>query len=76
VERYFFDIVGREWSELDFTGRVLAAPNIAYDFAELMALDVGVRRTKQSGGPSMYPVLRGAHSSRFRCERLISLLRR
>ena len=44
MERYFFDIVGHERSELDYTGRILAAPKIAYDFAELMALDVGVRR--------------------------------
>ena len=50
MERYFFDIVGREWSELDFTGRVLAAPKIAYDFAELMALDVGVRREDETIG--------------------------
>jgi hypothetical protein len=50
VERYFFDIVGRGRSELDYTGRILAAPERAYDLAELMALDVGVRREDETLG--------------------------
>jgi hypothetical protein len=50
VERYFFDIVGHERSELDYTGRILAAPEIAYNFAELMALDLGVVREDETLG--------------------------
>jgi hypothetical protein len=53
VERYFFDIVGHERSELDYTGRILAAPKIAYDFAELMALDVGVLQEDEAIGWSV-----------------------
>lgn len=50
MERYFFDIVGHERSELDYTGRILAAPEIAYNFAELMALDLGVVREDETLG--------------------------
>ena len=38
--RYFFDFVGHERSELDYTGRILPTPEEAYDAAELMALDL------------------------------------
>ena len=38
--RYFFDFVGHERSELDYTGRILRTPEEAYDAAELMALDL------------------------------------
>jgi hypothetical protein len=38
--RYFFDFVGHERSELDYTGRILPTPEEVYDAAELMALDL------------------------------------
>jgi hypothetical protein len=47
--RYFFDFVGHERSELDFTGRILPTPEEAYDAAELMALDLLVRRADARG---------------------------
>jgi hypothetical protein len=50
VKHYFLDFVGRGRSELDFTGRILAAPEIAYDFAELMALDLGGGREEETIG--------------------------
>jgi Domain of unknown function (DUF6894) len=48
--RYFFDIVGHERSELDYTGRILPTPEEAYDAAELMALDLIVRREDETIG--------------------------
>jgi hypothetical protein len=44
--RYFFDIVGYGRSELDYTGRILPTPKIAYDAAELMAFDLIVKRER------------------------------
>lgn len=48
--RYFFDFVGHERSELDYTGRILPTPEEAYDAAELMALDLVVRREDETNG--------------------------
>ena len=48
--RYFFDFVGHERSELDYTGRILPTPKEAYDAAELMALDLLVRREDETIG--------------------------
>ena len=50
MERYFFDIVGLGRSELDYTGRILAAPERAYELAELMALDLAVVREDETLG--------------------------
>jgi hypothetical protein len=47
--RYFFDIVGHGRSELDYTGRILPTPEIAYDAAELMAFDLIVKREESIG---------------------------
>ena len=48
--RYFFDFVGHERSELDYTGLTLPTPEEAYDAAELMALDLLVRREDETIG--------------------------
>jgi hypothetical protein len=48
--RYFFDFVGHERSELDYTGRILPTPEDAYDAAELMALDLIVKREDETIG--------------------------
>jgi hypothetical protein len=50
VKRYFFDVVGHERSELDYTGRILPTPEIAYDVAELMAFDLVVKREDEAIG--------------------------
>ena len=50
MKRYFFDVVGHERSELDYTGRILPAPEIAYDAAELMAFDLVVKREDEAIG--------------------------
>ena len=44
MQHYFFDVVGRGRSELDYAGRILPTPEAAYDTAELMALDLAVKR--------------------------------
>ena len=49
MKRYFFDVVGHERSELDYTGRILPTPEIAYDAAELMAFDLIVKREESIG---------------------------
>jgi hypothetical protein len=43
MKRYFFDIVTRDRSELDYKGRVCSTMKEAYDAAELIALDLEVR---------------------------------
>jgi hypothetical protein len=48
--RYFFDVVGHGRSELDYTGRILPTPEIAYDAAELMAFDLVVKREDEAIG--------------------------
>jgi hypothetical protein len=50
MKRYFFDVVGHERSELDYTGRILPTPEIAYDAAELMAFDLVVKREDEAIG--------------------------
>ena len=47
--RYFFDIVGHGRSELDYIGRILPTPEIAYDAAEFMAFDLVVKREEAIG---------------------------
>jgi hypothetical protein len=48
--RYFFDVVGHERSELDYTGRIFSTPEEAYDTAELMAFDLIVKREDETIG--------------------------
>jgi hypothetical protein len=43
MNRYFFDIVKQDRSELDYRGRVFSTMKEAYDAAELIALDLEVR---------------------------------
>ena len=50
MKRYFFDVVGHERSELDYTGRILPIPEITYDAAELMAFDLVVKREDEAIG--------------------------
>jgi hypothetical protein len=40
--RYFFDLVGVERSEYDYSGRVLPSPENAHQLAELIAVDLAV----------------------------------
>lgn len=42
MRRYFFDLVGEERSEYDYRGRDLPSPESAYQFAELIAVDLAV----------------------------------
>ena len=50
MNRYFFDVVGYGRSELDYAGRVLPTPQVAYDAAELMAYDLAVKRGEDTIG--------------------------
>ena len=47
---YFFDVVGHERSELDYTGRMLPTAEGAYDAAEMMAFDLAVKRADEMVG--------------------------
>jgi hypothetical protein len=47
--KYFFDIVGNGRSNLDYTGRVLASLRLAYDAAELLAMDLAVTSGDDAG---------------------------
>ena len=50
MSRYFFDIVGEGYRpEYDYCGRDLPAPESALHLAELMALDVAVKRDEEGG---------------------------
>jgi hypothetical protein len=49
VTRYFFDIVGQERSILDYAGQVLSSPRLAYDAAELLAMDLAVKSGDEEG---------------------------
>jgi hypothetical protein len=42
MNRYFFDVVGQQHSEYDHRGRMFAAPEKAFQLAELIALDLEV----------------------------------
>ena len=42
MDVYFFDRISRERSEYDFNGKALPGPEAARQFAELIAMDLGV----------------------------------
>jgi hypothetical protein len=50
MNRNFFDVVGHERSELDYTGRMLPTAEEAYDAAEMMAFDLAVKRAEEMVG--------------------------
>jgi len=47
MKRYFFDVVGNNRSELDYVGRMLPTAEEAYDAAEMIALDLAVKRADE-----------------------------
>jgi hypothetical protein len=47
MKRYFFDVVANEGSALDYTGRILRTADEAYSVAEIMALDLAVKRSDE-----------------------------
>jgi Domain of unknown function (DUF6894) len=50
MNRYFFDVVGHDQSELDYAGRMLPTAEEAYDAAEMMAFDLAVKRSDEMAG--------------------------
>jgi hypothetical protein len=40
MSRYFFDVISHEGPQYDFCGRELTTPEAAYQFAEILAIDV------------------------------------
>jgi hypothetical protein len=50
MNRYFFDVVGRERSEFDYVGRILPTIEKAYDEAELLAFDIAVKEAEDTIG--------------------------
>jgi hypothetical protein len=53
MERYFFDLVKHDRSELDYVGQVFATPEEAYDAAELIAFDLVVTRLEEMIGSAI-----------------------
>jgi hypothetical protein len=53
VKRYFFDVVGGDRPELDYSGRVLPTPESARDAAELLAFDRAVKSDGETIGWSV-----------------------
>ena len=53
MKRYFFDVLGHQRSELDYSGRTFSTPEDAYSAAELMALDLVVRSEDDAIGLSV-----------------------
>ena len=51
--RYFFDVLGRERSELDYTGRLLPTIEKAYYEAEPLAFDIAVKEANDTIGLSV-----------------------
>jgi hypothetical protein len=47
MTRYFFDVVRRSRSEYDFTGTVFSDPHQAFDWAQLLALDLEMAAEEQ-----------------------------
>ena len=50
MRRYFFDLVGAERSNYDYTGRELPSPENAYQLAELIAVDLAVEDQEPTYG--------------------------
>jgi Domain of unknown function (DUF6894) len=42
MTRYFFDVLGRGRSEYDFSGTLFPDPQQAFDWAQLLAIDLEV----------------------------------
>jgi hypothetical protein len=53
MKKYFFDRVGLSCSEYDFRGRDFAEPQKAYQLAQLLALDLGVKDQEEFLGGSI-----------------------
>jgi hypothetical protein len=53
MKRYFFDVMIRDRSELDYMGRLFPTAEEAYDAAELMALDLVVRHEEEMIGSAV-----------------------
>jgi hypothetical protein len=53
VKRYFFDVVGSNRRELDYSGRMLPTPESARDAAELLAIDLAVKNEGEAIGWSV-----------------------
>jgi Domain of unknown function (DUF6894) len=63
MKKYFFDLVRQDCSEYDFQGRDFSAPEKAFQLAELMALDLEVRREGEWLGWSID--VRNAHGQQY-----------
>jgi hypothetical protein len=54
MNRFFFDVLGQERSELDYTGRILPTIEKAYDEAEMLALDIAVKTADDTIGLAVH----------------------
>ena len=53
MKKYFFDRVGQDCSEYDFSGREFSEPQKAFQLAQLLALDLEVAAADEFGGGSI-----------------------
>jgi hypothetical protein len=54
MRRYFFDVVSQSRPAYDYHGSNFATPQMAYQFAELIALDVAVKSQDESSQHSVH----------------------
>ena len=53
MKKYFFDRVGQDCSQYDFSGRDFAEPQKAFQLAHLLALDLEVGGDQEFAGGSI-----------------------
>jgi hypothetical protein len=53
MKRYFFDVVRQQRKQYDYQGRLFERPEYAGQFAELMALDLGIEPDDEWSGWSI-----------------------
>ena len=59
MNKYFFDVVGDDTTELDFHGRAFPEPQSAFQLAHMLALDMEVAYADEYSGKSIH--VRSAH---------------
>ena len=53
MKKYFFDVVGQQRAEYDFSGREFSEPQKAFQLAQLLALDLVVGGEDEFSGGSI-----------------------
>ena len=59
MNKYFFDVVGDDRTEIDFHGRAFSEPQKAFQMAHMLALDMEVGYADEYSGKTVH--VRSAH---------------